>query len=373
MSQPGPFGQQRPQIIIVNLVPAALTVLGLLALYNFFGLVRGPLLVIVLATLLAAAINPIVIWLEERLNIARGLAAGLTVLLALTVIIGTSVLVLPLLISQLVNFFTGLSFDLDLLEDRFDTWLERFPFLQPLIEDDILAQVGEQAVGIASGALSQTLSVTASLLTSFAFAVIALILILFTLARPGPLVQGLLGAIPQGYRQRTKNVAERVLQQLGAWGRSVLLVMLIVGVVMGLGLYLLGVENWLLYGVLAALGELIPNIGPILAVLPPVLFTLAEDPDKALWVALLALVVQQLESHVLTPFVLGGAAHMHPVSVTVGVLIFGSVFGVIGAFLTVPFMIILKAVYEEFYLAGQRQVSEQEALEVVGEHSESGK
>lgn len=107
MSQPGPFGQQRPQIIIVNLVPAALTVLGLLALYNFFGLVRGPLLVIVLATLLAAAINPIVIWLEERLNIARGLAAGLTVLLALTVIIGTSVLVLPLLISQLVNSLRG--------------------------------------------------------------------------------------------------------------------------------------------------------------------------------------------------------------------------------------------------------------------------
>lgn len=76
----------------------------------------------------------------------------------------------------------------------------------------------------------------------------------------------------------------------------------------------------------------------------PIFATLAEDPGKTVWVIVLALVLQQLESHVLTPFILGGAAHMHPVSVTIGVLVFGSVFGLVGAFLTVPFLILLKAV-----------------------------
>lgn len=178
-------------------------------------------------------------------------------------------------------------------------------------------------------------------------------------------MQGLLSAVPEARREWTKALATRVMGRLSRWGRGMLLLMLAVGGANALGLWALGVDNWLFYGVIAALGEIVPTVGPIFAALPPVLATLADDPGRALWVALLALAIQQLENYVLVPFVLGGSANLHPVSVTAGVLLFGSVFGLVGAFLTVPFLILIKALYEEVLLARRRPASEADARAVV--------
>jgi predicted PurR-regulated permease PerM len=126
--------------------------------------------------------------------------------------------------------------------------------------------------------------------------------------------------------------------------------MLIVGLVSGIGLWLLKVPNFILFGILAAIGEGIPTIGPILSAIPPIAVSLADDPMKALWVAVLFLGVQQLENNILVPFIMGSRLKLHPVSILFFVLALGSLIGLAGALLAVPAAIITKVLWEEFYL-----------------------
>lgn len=349
----------RAGVHIRNLFPVAVGVLTLLLLINFLGQVSTPLLAIILAGILAAALNPITRFLARFMP--RGLAAALTVIGTVGVGLVVGALAVPPIAAQFADLVSGLPAELTRLERRAEGWVEDYPQLQQLLHQDTLAAAAQQAAGLAGGLLGGVLGFTVKLVGTLFMGVVTMVMVLFMLANPKPMINGLLRAVPERHRGATTDAVAEILTRLGAWGRATLLVMVIMGVVMGGGLYLLGIENWLVFGVLAALGELIPTIGPILAVTPPILFALADDPQKAIWVAVFSVVVQQLESYVLAPFLLGGAGKMNPLSVTVGVLLFGSVFGLVGAFLTVPFLIVIKALIGHFYLRRRAEVPEQVA------------
>lgn len=198
-----------------------------------------------------------------------------------------------------------------------------------------------------------------------ATALVTLVMVVFALGNPVPLVNGVLGAVPPRHRVRATHALAQILKQLGAWGRATMLIMLVTGTITSLGFWALGVNNWLVFGILAALGELIPTLGPIAATIPPVLFTLADDPQKALFVLIFVVAFQQFESDVLAPFLIGGAGELHPLSTTIGILLFGGVFGLTGAFLTVPFLIVIKALYQHFYLTEAPDIPDAVAMALI--------
>ena len=205
-------------------------------------------------------------------------------------------------------------------------------------------------------------------------ALVLLVLLIYTIAQPEPLLAGLLSAVPGSVRDRVQTAVRRSMEQLQSWAFGSLIVGLIVGVVTGVALHLMGVPYALLFAVIAAIGEMIPTIGPILAAVPPVLLMLVTDPWMALWVVVLFLVIQQLESNVLTPLVLGGRMHLHPVSIVFSILVMHSLFGLVGAILAVPVTAILKVCWEEFYLNPRGRDPEEvkaEASDLVTENGAS--
>lgn len=205
------------------------------------------------------------------------------------------------------------------------------------------------------------------------------VLVIYSLASPQPLVAGLLGAIPERHRPRAEQILGLILARLKAWAVGSVILGGIVGVMTGVGLYFLKVPFVLVFAVIAGFGELLPNIGPLLSAIPPILVALAIDPMLALWVAVLFLVVQQLENNLIVPLVMSRTLDLHPLSVTFMVLAMGTLFGVVGAIIAVPTTVIVKTLYQELYLAGQvsdpqtleersqRVVSEQAAPEVEAE------
>lgn len=319
----------QPTVRVINLLPTALIIIGLLLLLSFFGRVSSSLLAVTLAVLLATALNPVVVFFERWLP--RGVAAVLTVLLVLGAVVGLTLLAVPSIAAQFTNLLQGLPTDAAQLEEYLEDWLDRTPQLAALVQQIDLAALARRAVGWLSNVFSLLLSVTGTLASFLFLTVVTLIMLVFTLSNPVPLINGVLGALPQRYRSQAREALADILSRMGAWGRATVLEMLIVGVAMAGGLSLLGVENWLVFGVISALGELIPNIGPILAAVPPILFTLLGDPQQAIYVALFALALQQVEGNLIVPLLMGSAAEMHPLSITVGVLLFGSVLGLVGA------------------------------------------
>lgn len=114
--------------------------------------------------------------------------------------------------------------------------------------------------------------------------------------------------------------------------------MVVIGLVTGLGLTLLRVKGALALGVLAGLLELIPFFGPFVSAVPAIGIALVDSPQKAVAVAVLYLIVQQLEGSVISPLILEKRLHIPPVMTVVAVAAMGMVFGVLGMLIAEPLL-----------------------------------
>src|SRR5262249_22592081 len=152
----------------------------------------------------------------------------------------------------------------------------------------LMRQLGQSLTPLLGRVGQHTINAAIALLSLF----LLLILVVFTLARPEPLIAGFLSAVPEPSRGRVVTALRRILQQLQAWALGSVILGLFGGTMAGIGLRLWGVPHALLFGVIAGIGEVVPNIGPILSAVPPMLMALTVDPLLSLWVALLFTAVQ---------------------------------------------------------------------------------
>lgn len=340
---------------------------GLYLLLHFAEPLTALLLSFLLVFILAAVLNPIVVAGEQR-GIPRIATTLGIVLLFLGLVILLGYLLVPPLFNEVGNFVQKLS-QPGALDRYHDELGRRVPWLaQQLPEPDAIIQsVSSNLTGIVRQAGRYTATVAGAVLSGF----LLLVLVIYTTVSPAPLITGLLGAVPAAARPRVVTALRRILIQLKNWASGSLLLGLIVGVMTGVGLMLVGKLTGqsfpyiLLFSVIAGVGELIPNIGPILSAVPPVLIALTIDPWLALWVIVLFLVIQQSENNLIVPYVMGQSLNLHPVSVMFTVLVMGLLFGLLGAVLAVPVCAIAKICWEEFYLVPR--ATDSAALQVLAE------
>jgi predicted PurR-regulated permease PerM len=315
------------------------------------------LLLFLLVFILAAVLNPIVAWLQAR-RVPRIVSAIGLVFGVLLLLVGLGWLAAPPLLDEAGKLVASLPTKQDRLVAYYEDLTTRYPLLKQSLPspDQVLAnitphlnrllgQVGRYGINIAVGIFSLLLM---------------LVLVIFTVAQPVPLITGLLGATPERYRPSVDSALRRILTQLTNWARGSLVLGLIIGIMTGVGLWSLGLATGkpfpyiLLFSVIAGVGEMIPNIGPVLSAVPPVLVALSIDPMLGLFVLILFVVIQQLENNFIVPLVMGQSLNLHPVSVMFTVLVMGVLFGLLGAILAVPVCAIVKVCWEEFYLIPRR-------------------
>ena len=106
-------------------------------------------------------------------------------------------------------------------------------------------------------------------------------------------------------------------------------------------LLVLGVDFAIVIGMITTVADIIPYIGPFMGFLPAVLFAFMDSPIKAMWVAILFLIVQWAENNVLAPKLLGDKTGLNPIVILISIIIGGGMFGVLGMMLAVPAVSIL--------------------------------
>jgi len=125
--------------------------------------------------------------------------------------------------------------------------------------------------------------------------------------------------------------------------RGQLLDGLIVGLISSIGLSILGLDFAFLIGLTAGIANIIPYVGPLIGCIPAIIIgLLSPNPIMALWAVLLLLAVQQLDSAVISPKVVGDSMGLHPIFVIMAITIGGSVAGILGMLLSVPIAGIIK-------------------------------
>lgn len=125
-----------------------------------------------------------------------------------------------------------------------------------------------------------------------------------------------------------------------------LLVGSIVGLLTAIGLWLAGIDFALIFGLIAGICNIIPYFGPIIGAVPAVVFAFFQAPGKALLAVVVMVIVQQVESHFITPKIMGDKLGLHPVVVMFALLAGGKLIGFWGLILAVPLAGMLKIIFK---------------------------
>ena len=163
------------------------------------------------------------------------------------------------------------------------------------------------------------------------------------------LSSGMYSALPDGVARHTRNALGLAHEVIGSYVRAQLISASIVGGGVFLGLFLLDVDFAITLGLLAGVLGLIPIIGAIIGAIPGILVVLATDPSKLIWVVLVYLIVQFIESNIISPRIQGRALRLHPIVIMMTLVVASDIFGLWGVLIGVPMVAIARDVFIYFY------------------------
>jgi predicted PurR-regulated permease PerM len=191
-------------------------------------------------------------------------------------------------------------------------------------------------VGVATGLFSGVL-----------YLLFSLILALYLTIDGDRIRRYLIQFLPFDRQNQALSVSERIGARLGAWARGEALLGVIIGAMTWFGALLLGLPYAAALALIAGVGELVPNLGPIIAAIPLIAVGLLVSPTQGLLALVLAVLIQQLENNLIVPRVMGQAVNLHPVAVMASILAGNELLGIPGALLAVPVVASLSVVLDE--------------------------
>lgn len=303
---------------------------------------------VAVALLLTVLLTPVAAWLGRVLRFPRA-AASITSVLALLVVVGGLV---ALAGRSIANGFGDLSDQAAQGIDEALAWLSDGPLNVSSDQLNDLVERGRESLGDnASSVLSGALSVTTTVGHVAAGTLIALFCTFFFLLDGRTIWTWIIGLLPVTVRERVHQAGRRGLVTLSAYTRTQILVALVDATGIGIGAAILQVPLAVPLATLVFVGSFIPIVGAIATGAVAVLVALvAQGPVVALIMLGVVLLVQQVEGHVLQPFLMGHAVSLHPVAVLLAVAAGSLAAGIVGALFAVPIAAALNTVV--LYLHG---------------------
>ncbi|MHB1005468.1 MAG: AI-2E family transporter [Chloroflexota bacterium] len=350
------------------IVRTTILVIFVVVLAWFAWAVRGVLVQVLVAIILAAGLTPALDLItgvnppRRRWRLSRPLSL-LLIYLSLFVLFDLFVaLIVPPLIAELEGLATSAPTYVGDARDTLNVWSGEYPFLAGMDQriSDALQQ-SAASLGSISSQVSQilrlALGVADALLTSFLVVVMTFYLVM----DGGSLRRGVIRLLPAENRAVADAVMNRARDKVGGWLIGQLLLSVIIGAVTFVGLLVLGIPYALLLAVVAAIGELIPMLGPIFSAVPAVVIATFKSPLLGLLTVALYILIQQLENHIVVPQVMRRAIDLPPLLVIVALLMGGEVLGIVGAILALPVAASLSVLYAEVLAARDRNEARRKA------------
>ncbi|MFL5667973.1 MAG: AI-2E family transporter [Chloroflexota bacterium] len=305
-------------------------VIGLIAL----GAAAGKVLILTfVAVLLASALEPMVGVIRDKLPVGRGGTILLVYLGFFVTVLGLAFLVVPAAIGQgqqIVAKLPGLI-------DTTRSWAQTLrPDVLSTSVTELLDSISHVVTPPAAPGSDTVLEVGSAAAEAAVTLTTLLTLVFFWLVEHARLQRYLLAFAPLERRAGARDAWNEIESRLGLWVRGQLILMGTMGVATGTAYTLLGLPGAVLLGLIAALAEAIPIVGPLLGAIPAILVAATVSPELAVIVAGVYLVIQLVEGSVLVPMVMRNTIGISPLLVLLSLLVGAAVGGLMGAFLAVP-------------------------------------
>jgi predicted PurR-regulated permease PerM len=327
-------------------------IVSLLLLTALLYLARGALLPIVISLLLFYALHPVVKLGEKIFPKKFPLARDLSIIMAFTLLILLCLFAFQFVIPPFVSEFNQLSLNLpqfinqlrDLARSS-QQWYAGFRL--PVQVDMAIATGLNNAFNYISNFLQQLVLGLVAMLGQFIGFIVIPVIIYYLLKDDDKLAAGLMKLVPAQHQETMMAILEKVNFVLKSYVEGQIIICSLIGVLTGLGLYLMGVNFFLVLGLIAGVTELIPIIGPVIGAIPAVIIALLVSPAQAVQVVIFYTVLQTIGAYILVPKLMGNKLDLHPLTILLAVLILGSLIGVWGIFFAAPIMAIIKVLYLE--------------------------
>lgn len=299
-----------------------------------------PLLLAFAGLLFAVFLDVPTAWLTRHTRLSRRLAFGLVFVTFLIIVAGGSALLAPTVGHQIDRLLQSLPGGVEAVRDR----LAQYGWGQRLVS---------QATGSMGAIASRVTSFLGLLGSGLGALVVVFFIGVFVAAEPSSYAHGVVRLVPLERRELAGRALGLAGHTLRLWLAARLFSMAVTGLLTWLGLWLLGIPLAAILGLLAALLTFVPYLGPILSAIPGILLGLATGPMLALQVAGLYLLVQTIESYVLTPLVQRSAVSLPPALLLLTQVVAGTLFGALGVVLAGP-MAALGLTLVRFLWIGER-------------------
>ena len=352
------------------LASAAVVIVTLAVLY----LLGTALLTLGLSVIIAYVLLPVVRllervmpWRHSRPGLSRGIAVGVIYLGGLGILAGILALIVPPTVEQSRQFADEFPSFLNSARATVEGWIARYAELIPVEVRDRVEETLSNAGGLVGESVGRVVSQTWRIISG-SFALIlglatAPVLVFYLMKDSGIIRASLYAPFPSALRPYLKDLLDIAERTLGGYIRGQLTLGLIVGVVVTAGLLILGVPFPFILGIVAALTELVPVIGPWIGGAVAVLVTLATAPHLVPWVILLFVGVQLLENTLLVPRIQGNTLNLHPAALILVIVVASNFFGLWGVILGPPLVAMLKEMAVWFVREWNRPAAEIPAKE----------
>ncbi|MEK7506801.1 MAG: AI-2E family transporter [Patescibacteria group bacterium] len=319
--------------------------------FVFLYLLRDVILILLLSIIIASAVGPFANWLESK-RIPRILGVLLLYLAFFGLVIFLLSLMIPFvsfeigqLTQALPKFVAGLSGALEKAQQTTTSrYFDFFGEIQNWLDSfSQFLQVSSQS------ALNVIVNIFGGVVSFFAVIIISFYL---SVMRRG-IVGFMSSVVPEKYEDYIIGLWKRTEKKVGRWFQGQLLMALSVGVIVFVGLSLFKIKYALLLGIIAMVFEIVPVAGPVISAIPGVGLAFAQSPTLGFWVLVFYIIVQQIESHVFAPLILGKTTGLNPVTVVIAILVGAKMAGILGIILSVPVAVVIVEILDD--LAKQKE------------------
>lgn len=343
--------KQKISISLSSLLLIGGSIFLLLLLWQLRGLVVILMIAIVIASTLAPLVKSV-----ENLGFPRWLAVISVYLILLILLTGISLLLGPTIITQIQRLLQKLPGYLDVLATEIQMWITSKGFTEPEALNFINQFFNIQSLVSWTLRSSQQLLIgvgglTKGIVGGFLNVLLAILLSGYMLSGSKTLIKGIVSLFPAPWNDRLEDQVIPVSQRMGGYIQGRLLVSFILGLAVSLGLKFLGIGEFALgLGTIAGITNLIPFFGPVLGSIPALIVAVAQGGWLFLWVLLLFVIIQNLETYVLDPLLVGSSVNVAPMYQLLAVLSGVQLLGILGALIVPPWVAGAGVVLQNLYL-----------------------
>jgi predicted PurR-regulated permease PerM len=317
-----------------------LKIIFVLLTLAFLWFVRDIIILLLLAVILASAMEPLVDYLKLR-RVPRAVTV-LAVYIAVFALIGV---ILSLIIPPVISQFNLVQQNLPEYSQQLS---EKFPSIRLFIGSADLRSVITQVLNQTGGGslFARTLGVFNGVVSGVTILVISFYLV----AEERGMKKFIHSLVPSKHQDFTINLVDKIQHKMGLWLLGQIILSFFIFILTFIGLTLLGIHYALFLALLAGLLEVVPYIGPIISAMPALFFALVQNPPLAIGVLILYILVQKTEGYVLVPKIYEKTIGTSPLVVLLAVLIGFKLAGILGLLLAVPLVAAMTVVISELWI-----------------------